>query len=211
MLLVAGADAGLYLDHRGRALPPAKEEHSCVSAAGGHFCGEAARQSLGGAWLCDAHLFTGRREAGRHAACERRTRQLERSLDRALERIGYLTEPDAVVYYVLRHSDGLVKIGTSLRFAKRMRRLRLEHGHLSVLAAQRGSLALETEMHDRFASLHVGAEWFRGGPELLEWIRSLRESREHRAATPAQAVSLPELRILLQQISDTPSRSHGDS
>lgn len=79
---------------------------------------------------------------------------------------------DAVVYYV--EWNGLIKIGTTIRLAGRMRSL---GGQL--LVTEPGSYAVETERHRQFAAskaAHGGREWFHPTADLRDHIRVLQGS-----------------------------------
>src|ERR1039457_4520897 len=84
--------------------------------------------------------------------------------------------PDAthkpLVYYVMR--DGLIKIGTTTHFPKRMHDL----GVKEVLAVEPGSFDLETGRHSQFDAHHVDGdgELFRPGADLLAHAAALRET-----------------------------------
>jgi hypothetical protein len=83
-----------------------------------------------------------------------------------------------VVYYLLRESDGLIKIGTSTRFRERLSDLRAEHGALRLLLTHRGDHDCEDQMHYRFKDLRIHGEWFRPGKPLMGWILEVRRRQD---------------------------------
>ncbi|MNZ49452.1 hypothetical protein D3C78_672210 [compost metagenome] len=77
--------------------------------------------------------------------------------------------------YFARNAQGLIKIGSSLAVDGRLDTLGKAAGEeLELLLVQRGSLALEKMLHEHFADLREQGEWFRAGPELEDYIESLR-------------------------------------
>ncbi len=105
------------------------------------------------------------------AARERRNAQRRQESDRRTR---------GVVYFVRAGADGLIKIGKTKDLASRLRGLQRMSGvALHLLATLDGGMAKEAEMHRRFAHLRAHGEWFRPGPELLQFLSSVGE------ATPA--------------------------
>lgn len=79
-----------------------------------------------------------------------------------------------VVYFV-RADGGLVKIGWTADFAKRLTNLNsASSAPLTVLATYPGGAALEQHIHERFADDRVRGEWFKATPELLGLAGQLR-------------------------------------
>lgn len=74
---------------------------------------------------------------------------------------------ERVVYFAER--NGLVKIGTTINPALRMRAL---GAHL--LAVEPGGFVREARLHARFADDHDFGEWFRPSGELLGYIDGLK-------------------------------------
>lgn len=75
----------------------------------------------------------------------------------------------ASVVYVIRSDDtDMVKIGTTVDIAERMKTLRIGNpSTFTILRVLHGGRAEERWMHLRFASLRVRNEWFRFDPEML--------------------------------------------
>ena len=71
----------------------------------------------------------------------------------------------AVVYIAEGPVEGLVKIGTSIELAFRMKTLKLR-----ALVTEPGSYRREAELHRRFAHLRVAGEWFRLEGDLLDYV-----------------------------------------
>lgn len=119
-----------------------------------------------------------RAEQAKLDARKQRLDQRERKLEAARLRLQSELRQDSVIYYLRRTSDGLIKIGTSRRFAARLNALRGEHGQLQLLLAHAGSYEREDELHGQFAALRVEGEWFRPEDVLLRWIISQRRRRD---------------------------------
>jgi hypothetical protein len=93
-----------------------------------------------------------------------------------LAKKGVYTRPPRVrrVYFVRAASGGPIKIGTSLYVSARVSNLQIGRpDRLVVMATFIGGHKDEKALHRRFASLHVGGEWFRDEPELLGFIEEL--------------------------------------
>ena len=73
------------------------------------------------------------------------------------------------VYYI--RCGRLIKIGMTTNLASRFASLRPNE----VLAIEEGGGEREEEMHQRFAALRAGGEYFHPGPELQQHILALRE------------------------------------
>jgi hypothetical protein len=77
------------------------------------------------------------------------------------------------VYFAQAERQGEIKIGFSTQVENRLYHL----GHqrftaMSLLGWVRGGPQVEREMHAKFAHLRIGGEWFKPGPDLLEFIAS---------------------------------------
>jgi hypothetical protein len=78
------------------------------------------------------------------------------------------------VYFVQADGRGPVKIGYASTLKDRLNGLSTaHHGTLKVLAAMRGTVLEEREMHKRFAHLRIKGEWFKMARELRNFIKSL--------------------------------------
>lgn len=106
--------------------------------------------------------------------------------------------PTHEVYFVQAVTLGLVKIGYAVRSADRLRTLQVgspDRLELIGRIACQDPEAVERALHIRFRALRSHGEWFRGEPELLDYIReastaSAEETRQHlrrglQAAHPA--------------------------
>lgn len=178
----------------------------CVAAgrSAGSLCGGKVFRRLGGAELCAEHYD--------RAMYDRRAvfQQEDEDYGWRYETQRQQWDPDAaeVVYYLLRESDGLIKIGTSARFRMRLAELRAEHGLLRVLLTHRGDRATETGMHGRFKRLRVHGEWFRPEGSLAAWILDLRNRQEEitPSRTLRETVALSEVAALLKDARRTQRR-----
>lgn len=83
----------------------------------------------------------------------------------------------SLVYYVMRDSDSLIKIGTSRTLAKRLVTLKRESGPLRLITTEGGTHKEETALHRRFADLRAEGEWFRPELPLLEHVHVLMRER----------------------------------
>ena len=142
----------------------------CVAtgAMPGSLCGAEVFRRLGGASLCAEHYD--------RALYDRRAafRQEDEDYGWSFEARRWDADAAEVVYYLLRESDGLIKIGTSAVFRNRLSGLRGEHGSLRILLTHRGDRICEQGMHMKFRDLRVAGEWFRPGRPLMAWILEVR-------------------------------------
>lgn len=76
-------------------------------------------------------------------------------------------EDECVVYCLLR-GDGLVKIGFSSQFERRLASLQRDHGELEVIGTVPGGRDRERQMHRRFHQARVRGEWFRFTPAIRQ-------------------------------------------
>ena len=83
-------------------------------------------------------------------------------------------EEDGVVYFVQKESGGSIKIGFSADLPARMESLQVSSDErLVVLAALRGSMELEHELHEKYAHLRLQGEWFIPADDLVKFIRNI--------------------------------------
>lgn len=87
-----------------------------------------------------------------------------------------------MVYVMRRSSDGALKIGCTNNLMSRKRGLEFANlCDMEVIAATKGSLELESELHKRFAAYSIPSknkksrrqsEWFTSAAEILEYARN---------------------------------------
>jgi hypothetical protein len=146
----------------------------CVAGdSTGSLCGDEVSRRLGDIGLC-AHHYD-------RALYDRRAifRQEDEHYGWSFEARQWDADAAEIVYYLLRESDGLIKIGTSAVFRQRLGDLRAEHGTLRLLLTHRGDRECEQGMHRRFKDLRVGGgEWFLPGKPLMAWILEARRRQE---------------------------------
>jgi hypothetical protein len=85
--------------------------------------------------------------------------------------------------YFIQAQSGPIKIGVSNSSARRLVAIQTDnHEPVSLLGviASEEALALEASLHEQFAHLRLGGEWFRGAPDLLAYISQEAENRELR-------------------------------
>lgn len=81
---------------------------------------------------------------------------------------------EQLVYFIQAES-GPIKIGVAYDPAERLAGLQIAHfEQLSLRATLSGGLALETDLHSRFAHLNIRGEWFRPAPDLLAVIDDIK-------------------------------------
>jgi hypothetical protein len=80
--------------------------------------------------------------------------------------------------YFVRRQDGLIKIGSSMRPAERVKQLRTGAGEdLELLGHMDGTTAAERQLHTRFAGERKHGEWFEPCDELMGLISSIRKNQ----------------------------------
>ena len=72
-------------------------------------------------------------------------------------------------------------------------------GPLDILLTHCGAFEREHEMHRKFARLWIKGEWFRCGPELLEWIIYVRRKPANARTALEGTVPPVEIRKLLAE------------
>jgi hypothetical protein len=180
----------------------------CVAAGDfpGSLCGEEVFRRIGGAGFCDHHYD--------RVLYDRRSifRQEDEDYGWVYEAQQWDADAAEVVYYLLRESDGLIKIGTSASFRARLSALRGEHGALRLLLTHRGDREYEQGLHRKFRALGVEGEWFRPGRALMAWILEIRQRQEK--VTPPRllpgTVALSEVRALDKAARRRPARKRDD-
>lgn len=76
-----------------------------------------------------------------------------------------------MIYFVQPVGGGRIKIGTSMRLTKRLRRLVAETGQeLRVIAVMEGGRGVESALHRKFHHLRAVGEYFEPGDDLLGFI-----------------------------------------
>jgi hypothetical protein len=95
-----------------------------------------------------------------------------------------------MIYFAQAGENGPVKIGYTENRDRRMREVQGMNGEvLTVLATLPGGRKREAELHRRFAHLRRHGEWFEPGPELMDYVRNVRDAvlpvrRPQRRAPP---------------------------
>lgn len=79
----------------------------------------------------------------------------------------------STVYFIQESPAGPIKIGKSVNPVARMREFQTHHAATLVLMAVTRD-HVEAALHQRFATLRLRGEWFRAGPELVEFIQQLQ-------------------------------------
>jgi hypothetical protein len=158
----------------------------------GSLCGEEVFRRIGGAGLCAEHYD--------RALYDRRAifQKEDAEYGWSFEARKWDADAAEVVYYLLRESDGLIKIGFSSSLGQRLSVLRWEHGALRLLLTHRGDRESEHGMHVKFAGLRVHGEWFTPGKPLWCWILEVR-ARQAKMKPPSLApgtVALSEVTAL---------------
>lgn len=87
--------------------------------------------------------------------------------------------------YFVRRSDGLIKIGYTGDFNRRIAALTKSHGPLEIIRVINGDRKREKRLHGEFARFNEFGEWFRGDPALLSLITSLADGDAASISTSA--------------------------
>lgn len=88
-------------------------------------------------------------------------------------------EEQSWVYFIGDSSAGTIKIGYSKNLAQRLSQLQTATtNELQLLGSLVGGSRLERRLHEQFSSLRVRGEWFRPGPELIQYLREHCISQE---------------------------------
>jgi hypothetical protein len=145
-------------------------------------CGAKAARAIGPVNLCEEHYIEAAAWREQLPADARLADIADRhawELDKAERELKHRTTLEqlrrerAIVYY-LRRGDGLIKIGTTHRARSRFSTLAKEHGPLQVLLTHSGGYERERELHEKFADLAAGGEWFIARKRLTDWIKRCR-------------------------------------
>lgn len=75
--------------------------------------------------------------------------------------------------YLMRHTNGLTKIGRSVQPRAREKTLQAEDPRLEMIFCVDGLGHLENRLHEIFAELRVRGEWFRLEDSHVDWIKLL--------------------------------------
>ena len=75
--------------------------------------------------------------------------------------------------YLMRHANGLTKIGRSVQPKAREKTLQAEDPRLEMIFCVDGVGYLEGRLHEIFADLRVRGEWFRLEESHVDWIKFL--------------------------------------
>lgn len=89
------------------------------------------------------------------------------------------------VYFVQPEGGGLVKIGFTGSLRRRFAELqKMCPSTLVLLVATPGTMELEAEFHDRFASARRHGEWFSPIPEIGRTVRGLQKAARRSDVRP---------------------------
>ena len=90
------------------------------------------------------------------------------------ERDGLEKEENSLVYFIGDPTTGTVKIGFSKSVNRRLAQLQIATtSELQLLGCTVGGPRLEKKLHEQFKPFRVRGEWFRLGPELLQYIQQI--------------------------------------
>lgn len=114
-----------------------------------------------------------------------------------------------MIYFLLKESNGLVKIGYTENYHERLRSLTVDHGKLTLLALKSGTRRDEKDIHRAFASDHSHAEWFKLSASLRQYIEDV-EQVELPPAPKLHAVRLSkETKQAMKKVASELMRSTG--
>lgn len=95
-------------------------------------------------------------------------------------------EPLGFVYFIQRGERGDIKIGYSDKPGRRLSALQTGSPEpLHLLATLPGDMALERELHRRFAAHRLNGEWFRPAAEIFTFVAEQLAKRATAASRPA--------------------------
>lgn len=100
-------------------------------------------------------------------------KQRAKNAERRLRREGYQVQPrppEPSWCYFMRHETN-IKIG----YSKDPRKRALALAGTQILAKEPGAKQRESELHLKFDHLRIHGEWFEPGPDLMDYIASLRQ------------------------------------
>lgn len=80
---------------------------------------------------------------------------------------------ESAFVYLMRHTNGLVKIGYSRNPRNRERTLQAEDPRLEMIHCFRSGRHVETRLHKIFSDLRIRGEWFSLEDRHIDWIVSL--------------------------------------
>lgn len=169
--------------------------------AAGDLCGRPAVECIGDSDVCEHH----RKRAltwfynYRVELPLRHQRRLEEAEIEAQVRKRLAAEGRSIVYYLRRHSDGMIKIGFSTNYPLRFKNLSGEHGQLSLLLAHAGGRKEEVQAHHAWASVRVKGEWFRPELPLLLAILRMRNAAARWKNRLPEQVPTTEIRALIKE------------
>lgn len=92
------------------------------------------------------------------------------------ERKARIHEPR--VYYLTSETGGAIKIGTTVDFSTRFRRMQRNTPGLRpvLLAWELGDQLAETRRHTQFSGSRIASDWFWPTDEMLSHVEALREA-----------------------------------
>jgi hypothetical protein len=79
--------------------------------------------------------------------------------------------------YLMKHSNGFVKIGFSTNPRAREKTLQAEDPRIEMLGFFAASNDVERKLHQIFADLRVRGEWFRLEERHVDWILTLKPQK----------------------------------
>ncbi len=179
--------------------------------AAGSICGHPVYKRAGDIDLCGHHywrLMDWKRWDKPREELEEMTRALREAdagyaaavRESAIHR-ERVTAESSVVYYIRRVSDGMIKIGTTTAFRKRMAAHRKDHGELQILLTHSGGPKEERAVHKKLDAYRPGrSEWFYPTRPLLSWILETRRCEPHRKTQGLDIVTQAEIRKLIQAL-----------
>ncbi len=104
---------------------------------------------------------------------EKERKRIDDELKAKIEayRNGDFEEQKTAFLYLMRHSNGLTKIGKSVNPRAREKTLQAEDPRLRLIFKAKDCGHLERELHDRFSSLRKRGEWFDLSEDQVRWIK----------------------------------------
>lgn len=98
------------------------------------------------------------------------------------------------VYFVQCGDKGLVKIGFTMNFPRRLAELQVSNPEpVRLIGWVRGGRREERRLHAKFAHLRQHAEWFNPGPVLLAYLQGITEQGEPPVIPNLVRAAFPDL------------------
>jgi len=107
--------------------------------------------------------------------CKKRLRK--KTTERKARIYSYARNSKRKHVYLMRHTNGLIKIGHAANPRAREKTLQAEDPRLHLIGSFYADAKTEKRLHDIFAELRVRGEWFRLEDRHVDWILTLKPQK----------------------------------